>query len=407
MSPNLRVPLTCCFLVASAWAQAPLKIPAHGAELQRTPSGLQFSVLSSGRTEQKARPGDQVRFHYSGWFADGTLFETSRRNPQPRTMILGVGMLPAWSEVMNGMAVGSRLRVDAPAELCFGKWGTKGNPPSEPPVPPNTDLVFEIELLERKPSIELPRYRLPDPSKQRTTESGLRYELLRDGQGPVAELGSWFELEFSVFNDRGLLVATSRVPGQTPISGRVGAPIDGPPFLREAVALMRTGDRMRCDVPATLGYGDVDRGYLLPKGQPTVWVLELAAIYRPRTVPEFARLDPRAQVCCKSGLRYQVLEPGGGKPPTPDATVTVHYAGWLADGTRFDESLTKGRPLTLRLERAIPGWVEALQAVGPGAKLRILVPPALAYGLHGRPELKIGPNRILYYYVELLKVSSQ
>jgi FKBP-type peptidyl-prolyl cis-trans isomerase FklB len=68
-----------------------------------------------------------------------------------------------------------------------------------------------------------------------------------------------------------------------------------------------------------------------------------------------------------SGLQYIVLKEGYG--PTPELTeiVTVHYHGTLIDGTVFDSSVEKGKPLTFSLIQVIPGWQEALQLMPQGA----------------------------------------
>jgi FKBP-type peptidyl-prolyl cis-trans isomerase len=77
----------------------------------------------------------------------------------------------------------------------------------------------------------------------------------------------------------------------------------------------------------------------------------------------------------------------------------VHYTGWLADGTTFDSSHKRGRPLTFPLNGVIPGWTEGLQLMREGEKARLWIPSKLAYdGKAGRPQ------GMLVFDVELLKV---
>jgi FKBP-type peptidyl-prolyl cis-trans isomerase len=104
-----------------------------------------------------------------------------------------------------------------------------------------------------------------------------------------------------------------------------------------------------------------------------------------------------------SGLQYQVLKEGTGKQPTPNDEVQVHYHGTLIDGTVFDSSVDRGEPVTFRVNRVIPGWTEALQLMKEGAKVRVVIPPELAYRQRGAPP-KIGPNETLVFEIELLKV---
>lgn len=103
------------------------------------------------------------------------------------------------------------------------------------------------------------------------------------------------------------------------------------------------------------------------------------------------------------GLEYEVEKEGTGTPPTPDDTVTVNYRGTLPDGTVFDSSYARHEPLTFPLKNVIPGWVEGLQLMKPGAKYKFFIPAKLAYGERGAGD-KIGPNQALVFEVELLKV---
>jgi FKBP-type peptidyl-prolyl cis-trans isomerase FklB len=104
-----------------------------------------------------------------------------------------------------------------------------------------------------------------------------------------------------------------------------------------------------------------------------------------------------------SGLQYRVIEEGKGKRPTAQSTVTVHYRGRLIDGTEFDSSYERGEPATFPVGGVIPGWTEALQLMQEGAKWELFIPANLAYGERGAGQV-IGPNAVLIFEVELLKV---
>ena len=103
-----------------------------------------------------------------------------------------------------------------------------------------------------------------------------------------------------------------------------------------------------------------------------------------------------------SGLQYEVLEEGDGDKPEAEDIVTVHYTGRLLDGTVFDSSVERGEPTEFPLNRVIPGWTEGLQLMSPGAKYRFWIPANLAYGMQAPPA--IGPNQVLDFEVELIKV---
>ena len=105
-----------------------------------------------------------------------------------------------------------------------------------------------------------------------------------------------------------------------------------------------------------------------------------------------------------SGLKYADLKVGDGVTPKVGQRVQVHYVGWLANGTEFNNSYKMGRPAEFSLGPGlIPGWNEALQSMKVGGKRRIIVPPNLAYGAAGRPPV-IPPNETLTFEIELLGV---
>ena len=119
--------------------------------------------------------------------------------------------------------------------------------------------------------------------------------------------------------------------------------------------------------------------------------------------PQFSM--PTDDACTKtpSGLAYEVLEQGEGRMPSAKDTVTVHYAGWLTDGTPFDSSYERGETIAFPLNRVIAGWTEGLQLMREGATFRFIIPPDLAYGSAGAPP-QIGANATLVFQVELVKV---
>ena len=108
-------------------------------------------------------------------------------------------------------------------------------------------------------------------------------------------------------------------------------------------------------------------------------------------------------VTTASGLQYEVLTEGAGQSPAATDQVVVHYTGKLIDGTVFDSSVERGQPATFGVTQVIPGWVEALQMMKPGAKWRVFIPSNLAYGPQGAGGV-IGPNTTLIFDVELLSI---
>ncbi|WP_423823256.1 FKBP-type peptidyl-prolyl cis-trans isomerase [Salinisphaera sp. SPP-AMP-43] len=103
------------------------------------------------------------------------------------------------------------------------------------------------------------------------------------------------------------------------------------------------------------------------------------------------------------GLQYKVITKGDGPSPDANDSVTVDYTGKLIDGTVFDSSEKRGKPVTFPVNAVIPGWTEALQLMHPGGEYKLFIPPDLAYGERGAGS-QIGPNETLIFDVKLISV---
>ena len=104
-----------------------------------------------------------------------------------------------------------------------------------------------------------------------------------------------------------------------------------------------------------------------------------------------------------SGLQYEVVKKADGPQPKPTDVVTVHYEGKLVDGTVFDSSIKRGTPIDLPVNGVIPGWVEALQLMHVGEKIKLYIPSELAYGAQS-PSPAIPANSVLVFDLELLGI---
>jgi FKBP-type peptidyl-prolyl cis-trans isomerase len=104
-------------------------------------------------------------------------------------------------------------------------------------------------------------------------------------------------------------------------------------------------------------------------------------------------------------LQTEDLVVGAGEEAKLGDQVSVHYTGWLEDGTEFDSSLDSGQPLTFTLGAGdvIEGWDQGVAGMKVGGKRRLTIPPDLAYGAQGFPPV-IPPDATLIFEVELLEV---
>ncbi|MCL9779929.1 FKBP-type peptidyl-prolyl cis-trans isomerase [Vibrio sp. S4M6] len=108
-------------------------------------------------------------------------------------------------------------------------------------------------------------------------------------------------------------------------------------------------------------------------------------------------------IVTKSGLQYQILKEGVGQVnPHSKSNVKVHYHGTLIDGTVFDSSVDRGQPISFRLNQVIKGWREGLQYMVEGEKIRMFIPPHLAYGSRGARTIPAAST--LIFDVELIEI---
>jgi FKBP-type peptidyl-prolyl cis-trans isomerase len=105
-------------------------------------------------------------------------------------------------------------------------------------------------------------------------------------------------------------------------------------------------------------------------------------------------------------MKIEKLTAGGGPSPKSGDTVTVHYTGWLTDGAKFDSSVDRDDPFAFVLGQGqvIQGWEQGVATMRVGDKVRLTIPPELAYGASGYPGA-IPPNATLIFEVELLSIA--
>jgi FKBP-type peptidyl-prolyl cis-trans isomerase len=123
-----------------AAAPATQKPAAANSEMKTTPTGLKYQVLKQGTGTVSPKATDTVNVHYHGTLLDGTVFDSSVQRGQPISFPLN-RVIPGWTEGLQLMKVGDKFKFEIPPNLAYGP-----NSPS-PKIPPNSTLVFEVELL--------------------------------------------------------------------------------------------------------------------------------------------------------------------------------------------------------------------------------------------------------------------
>lgn len=104
-------------------------------------------------------------------------------------------------------------------------------------------------------------------------------------------------------------------------------------------------------------------------------------------------------------LGIEELEVGNGETAESGQSVTVHYTGWLTDGSKFDSSLDRNSPFSFSLGKGmvIRGWDEGVAGMKVGGKRKLTIPPEMGYGERGAGGV-IPPNATLIFEVELLGI---
>lgn len=114
--------------------------PSDLGKLYDNIEGLRYWIISEGDGDNPVE-GDAVTCHYSGWLEDGTLFDSSRNRDSAFSFQLGHGVIEGWSRMINHMKLGQKVLVHIPPDLAYGSQGVG-------PIPPDSALYFEIELLD-------------------------------------------------------------------------------------------------------------------------------------------------------------------------------------------------------------------------------------------------------------------
>lgn len=119
---------------------APPTIAATEAKEVKTPSGIVITILKEG-TGNSPKATDTVKVHYRGTLTDGKEFDSSYKRGQPASFPLN-RVIPCWTEGVQTMKPGGKVKLLCPGNLAYGPRGIPGT------IPPDAQLVFEVELLE-------------------------------------------------------------------------------------------------------------------------------------------------------------------------------------------------------------------------------------------------------------------
>ncbi len=235
-----------------------------------------------------------------------------------------------------------------------------------------------------------------------TTPSGLQYIEIQAGHGEQPQPGTVVSVHYRGMLANGSVFDSSYERGE-PIRFPLGVGMVIPGW-DEGIGLMRVGGKARLIIPPHLGYGEMGYPPVIPPNATLTFDVELVEIMPgPPEAPQDVPAD--RYTTSASGLKYVDLVVGDGATATAGHTVTVHYTGWLTDGSMFDSSLSRGEPFEFPLGagHVIRGWDEGVAGMREGGRRQLVIPAALAYGNRGAGGV-IPPGATLIFEVELLEV---
>jgi len=323
------------------------------------------------------------------------------------------------------------------------------------PLPPNYEVLFTMSpgdsvtvwqpLIGMKNFFLCDKIRISNSSissfsrkkKVGLTESGYLFNFFVDTPSPKAQIGDrvrYFEWRYK--NDSLIYRTSTGKWTETFLPPRENLPAK-PPGNYEALTMMGEGDSILLSQPMN----DVEElPDYLSSDDTLNYVIKMLEVSTPGEVMAVSKLELALKTYAKddaikrasqifeetkiniekfnrgifgkellerhTGLKYVIHEKGNGQRPVMRQEVTVHYAGFLMDGTLFDNSFESGEPIVfpIGMKKVIAGWDEGIAMLKVGDKARFVIPSHLGYGSAGAGGV-IPPDATLIFDVELVGVS--
>lgn len=241
-----------------------IKVDPDAKEIE---NGLRYKDNAPGSGDS-AKPGHALTVHYTGMLmVNGKKFDSSLDRGTPFTVTLGEGrVIKGWEKGLAGMKVGGKRRLYIPSEMAYGARGAGRD------IPPNADLVFDVELLKIAGN---PWQEVKIPADAVKTKSGLLYVDTKAGTGDEAKSGQNVTVHYTGVLQKTGKKFDSSVDRNEPFTFKLGAGevIKG---WDEGVAGMKMGGKRTLYIPAELGYGQRGAGGgVIPPNAMLVFEVEL------------------------------------------------------------------------------------------------------------------------------------
>lgn len=392
--------------------------------IKTTSSGLQYQIIKEG-TGAKPTLENSVVTHYTATFINDKVFESSIELGQPATFSLK-NIIPGWQEGILLMSVGSRYRFFIPAHLAYGQ----NSPPS---IPPNSTLIFDIELLDVKiiNDEEVGKSKMSYSYGYMVGRSLANIDLSLEEKNPSQFIQGFMKgFEFS---------KEEVVSIENYLHARIQSDEESKDEMTAKKIAFGIGITSSSGLATQVGAGLVDfdinglgfgystaiqgkasmieeeemnsllRAYFEPLQQKMVAELQkkaaLDAVANIALGEKFLEENSKKEgvIVMSNGMQYIIIKEGEGKKPSIKNEVSTHYVGTLLDGSVFDSSIERGEPAVFSLEQVIEGWQEGIPLMPVGSKYKFFIPSNLAYGNEAIDDA-IPAGSLLIFEVELLEI---
>jgi peptidylprolyl isomerase len=229
-----------------------------GKDTITTASGLKYIMFQKNPSGEQAVAGTKVSVHYSGFFRDGKMFDSSIERGKPLDNLkVGAGqVIKGWDEGLSYLRKGEKAKIIIPYQLAYGE---QGRPPM---IPGKSDLIFDVEMVDVQKIVPPALFDITGKEMKKTA-SGLMYYEVNLSSNPVkAEAGKTVKVHYSGYLADGKMFDSSVERGQ-PIEFPLGAGHVIPGW-EEGIALMHVGDKLRLIIPYYLAYGEEGRSPIIP-----------------------------------------------------------------------------------------------------------------------------------------------